>query len=201
MIKVDKNKVYESHGYSYRNFVVLDSIEKNLVFEWRNSENVRKWMYNQNVIEYNDHIRFLESLDSRDDCYYWLVYKDNKPVGVYDVTNIDRVNNTAENGLYLDPISQDSGTGFDFVKECFFFFFGVLDLERAVGGAVASNKNIIYLDQYFGFEFTSKRVERIGNESVEFWYSDNLTKDIFLDRYRNSSQKDFIRWYRINKKK
>lgn len=201
MIKVDKIIVYESHGYSFRNFVILDSKEKNIVFEWRNSENVRKWMYNQNIIEYNDHIRFLESLASRDDCYYWLVYKDKKPVGVYDVTNIDRVNNTAENGLYLDPNSQDSGSGFDFVKECFFFFFGVLNVERAVGGAVASNKDIIYLDQYFGFEFNSKRVERIGNESVEFWYSDNLTKDIFLEKYNNSSLKDFIRWYRINKKK
>lgn len=202
MISEINRNGYEVNDYYFKDFSKLNKDEIMMVWEWRNSPQVRKWMYNQNQIDYNEHVGFVKSLANRDDKYYWLVYKDKNPIGVYDITNINREQDTAENGLYMNPSSQYIGSGFDFVKACFYMFFGVMEIERAVGGAAADNKNILYIDQFLGFEFSKSYIKIIDGKPFEFLYSENLTRNKFLDIYNgNSSEKDFIKWYRNQKKK
>lgn len=193
---------YVVNDFFFKDFTKLDEKEVRMVLEWRNSPQVRKWMYNQEIISFEDHSNFVKSLSSREDKLYWLVYKDDEPVGVYDITNINREQDQAENGLYMNPAPKFTGSGFEFVRACFFMFFGIMKIGRAVGGAAANNKNIIFIDQFFGFEFTKSYTEIVNGQPFEFLYSDNLTKKRFLDIYESgSTEKDFIKWYRNQKKK
>jgi len=50
MIQIDRQKIYESHGYTFKNFVCLTEEEKMMILDWRNHENVRKEMVNKELI-------------------------------------------------------------------------------------------------------------------------------------------------------
>lgn len=44
------------------NFYNLNEEEMKLVFNWRNNELIRKWMYNQEIIELDKHLEFIKNL-------------------------------------------------------------------------------------------------------------------------------------------
>ena len=122
MINIDREIVYESHGYRFKNFTILSDDEKRMVLEWRNSADIRKWMLKTDIISYDDHCAFINSLSSRTDKYYWLVFTpEGSPIGVFDIVNVDYENNIAETGDYAKP--QRFGDGFYFLRECLFFYF------------------------------------------------------------------------------
>lgn len=119
MISIDRNTIYKTPRYSFKNFVQLSFEEKLNVLNWRNDINVRQWMYHSEVLQLDDHLKFVDGLSMRDDCYYWLVYDENEPIGVMNVTGVDKESDKAELGYYLVP--GLCGEGFFFVRECFFF--------------------------------------------------------------------------------
>ena len=43
-MRIDKNKIYRVDRYSFKNFVLLDRKEREMVWCWRNDERVRRWM-------------------------------------------------------------------------------------------------------------------------------------------------------------
>ena len=127
MINIDRNKIYESHGYKFKNFVLLSLEEKQMVLEWRNTPSVRKWMYNSESIELKDHLSFIENLSQREDKYYWLVTSPSgNYIGVFDITSVDKEKDEAEMGYYLNPSPEYMGEGLAFVKECHYFYFFTL---------------------------------------------------------------------------
>jgi hypothetical protein len=58
-------------------------------------------MINQDVIGFDAHLRWMDTLAQRDDCRYFLVHDDETPIGVLDFTSLDREKKTAEWGFYL----------------------------------------------------------------------------------------------------
>lgn len=67
------------------NLTDLNHEQKKMILEWRNHPDVRKWMYSKDIISYDEHIAFLNSLHSRKDEYYFLLKKDKQYIGVIDL--------------------------------------------------------------------------------------------------------------------
>ena len=124
------------------NFTELTLEEKEMVLIWRNSSEIRKWMYNQEEIELNDHLNFIESLKSRKDKLYFLVKKDKEYIGVIDFTEIIE-EESLHMGIYTNPNIKGNGKillnkiieySFDNLKvkkiysEVFFFFYKAYEL-------------------------------------------------------------------------
>jgi len=40
------------------NFIDLELKEKEMILEWRNHPDIRKWMYNQDEIKFEEHLSF-----------------------------------------------------------------------------------------------------------------------------------------------
>ena len=59
------------------NFIDLIYDEKKMVLEWRNNQNIKKWMYTQDDINLESHLNFIDSLKNSKDKLYFLVKKDN----------------------------------------------------------------------------------------------------------------------------
>ena len=183
MIEIDKRKVYESHGYKFKNFVCLTEEEKKLVLEWRNSPEIRKWMFNSDVITYQSHSDYIKSLEKRTDRYYWLVYTpENYPIGVFDIVNVDPIRNIAETGDYAKP--QKFGDGFYFLRECLFFYFNILKIENNYTEADVDNDNIHSLNSFFGIKYNGKKTTNQEGVLKEYLTCDSFTKDIFNERYK-----------------
>ena len=90
------------------NFTELTLEQKEMVLIWRNSSEIRKWMYSQEEIELNDHLNFIESLKSRKDKLYFLVKKDKEYIGVIDFTEIIE-EESLHMGIYTNPNIKGNG--------------------------------------------------------------------------------------------
>ena len=86
---------------SFVNFVHLSEEELRIVHYWRNLDYIRIWMDNSDPISIEEHLAFCSSLKTREDKKYFMIFVDNCPCGVYDLTNIDYKSATAEVGIYI----------------------------------------------------------------------------------------------------
>ncbi len=194
MIKIDKRKVYESHGYKFKNFITLTLEEKLKILEWRNHERVRNMMVNKETISRDSHLMFIESLNAREDCFYWLV-KDpaGVDVGVLDVIHVNFENNEGEIGFYLNP--SEAGKGFQFMIECDYFVFSQLELGNNIITANVNNQDVLLFDKYIGVVFES--VEKIGDEL--FYINKHGNGDYIIQHYHEFNLLDYARFVKKNK--
>lgn len=188
MIEIDRQKIYESHGYKFKNFVCLTDEEKRMVLDWRNSPNVRKWMYNSEPIELKDHMRFIDSLINKNDRYYWLVISpSNDYIGAFDITSVDFEKDFAEMGYYLNPSPLFMGEGLSFVKECHYFLFFYLLVGNNYGAIDKDNITAYLLAKYLGGVFS--------DENEKYYVTHNYDRDLFLERYE-ATVSDYISFYK-----
>ena len=66
------------------NFIDMSLEEKKMVLEWRNHEEIRKWMYNQDEISLDEHLKFIQNLEFNPFKQYLIVKKGNEFIGVID---------------------------------------------------------------------------------------------------------------------
>lgn len=197
MIEIDRYKIYESHGYKFKNFVCLTDEEKRMVLEWRNSPEIRKWMINSGEISLENHLAFIDGLRTRSDCYYWLVYKpDGVPIGVFDITKIDRGNNLTECGDYAKPKKFDDG--FYFLRECLYFYFNILEIEKNYTEAAVDNRNIHMLNTFFGIEYNGEKEVIENGQISKYLTCDSFSRDIFNSKYQLEFR-DFLQHIKIYK--
>jgi UDP-2,4-diacetamido-2,4,6-trideoxy-beta-L-altropyranose hydrolase/UDP-4-amino-4,6-dideoxy-N-acetyl-beta-L-altrosamine N-acetyltransferase len=131
------------------NFISLSKKEKEMVFEMRNDHRVRKWMYNQDLIKYEEHLLYIESLRERDDRVYFLVKEKKKYIGVVDLTNISYEKRSAELGIYANPALK--GVGTKLMHIILQYAFLVLDLKKIEANVLKENKKAIALYKRCGF--------------------------------------------------
>ena len=195
MIRIDKVKVYESHGYKFRNFVTLSLEEKLMVLEWRNHEKVRNMMVNKEKIGIDDHLTFIDKLYEREDCFYWLVEDPlGIDIGVLDLIHVDYDKDEGEIGFYINPV--EVGKGFEFMIECDFFVFNELKLGNNIVTVNVKNKDILLFDKYIGLTFEYK--EKIGNE--EFLINKHAKGDYIITHYEEFSLLNYAKFVKNNKK-
>ena len=95
-MQIDKQIIYQVNDYTFTNFILLDEEMIKQVWQWRNDPQIRKYMYNKEIIPLEDHFRFVQSLKERSDVAYWLVRKGEEPIGVTNLTDIDIEMSSAE---------------------------------------------------------------------------------------------------------
>lgn len=194
MIEVDKHKIYESHGYKFINFVDLTLAQKEMILSWRNHEKVRSMMVNKEIISFEDHLNFIEGLKERTDCYYWLVFDSTGvEIGVFDILHVDYQKDQGEIGYYLNPM--EVGNGFEFVIECNFFAYSIVQLGNNMVTINAKNQEVLMFYSYLGGKFEYS--EQIGDEI--FFINKHATGEYMVKNYDTFSLKDFARFVRKNR--
>ena len=150
MNQIDRRRVYQVGNYSYKNFVDLDEAETNMVWAWRNDDRIRQWMTNKNVIPFSDHLNFVNSLKTRDDKFYWLVYKGERPIAVLDIIDVDYEREETEPGYYLNPQLLNSGEGLFLNFNFRTLLFNELGFEYVKGNIKVGNDRAYTLSTFFG---------------------------------------------------
>lgn len=146
---IDKHTIFRLGDYSYKNFVELDEEEIRLVWSWRNDEQIRRWMTNKEEIPFENHLKFVESLNHREDKYYWLAYKNEQPVAVLDIIDVDFEKETTEPGYYLNPELLNSGEGLFFNYNFRSFLFHTLGFNSVTGNIKVGNERAFRMSTFF----------------------------------------------------
>lgn len=190
---IDKNKDYRIDSYLYRNFISLSLEEKEMVLGWRNHDSIRRWMNHSEVIPLENHLNYIESLKTREDVYYWLVYRDGEAIGVVDILDLNIETGCAETGYYLNPEYLDAGIGFEFYYYFKCFFHDVLLIEKGVGELLVGNVNSYMLITYFG-----GHAEKVTQRDTDTYLTMITTKESF-DKVKDGAN-DLLRFAKYIKK-
>jgi UDP-4-amino-4,6-dideoxy-N-acetyl-beta-L-altrosamine N-acetyltransferase len=121
-----------------------------MVLGWRNHPEISKWMIDQNEITVDQHLKFIESLKSRDDSLYWLVYNQDSPMGVVSSINVDYKRKKGFFGYYISPELLNNGNGLEFNYYCRNFYFNILNFEVLYGNIVLGNTKPYLLSLFLG---------------------------------------------------
>lgn len=130
------------------NFTCLSIKEKKMILEWRNSESIKKWMYNRDQISLNDHLSYIDSLSNKEDRKYFLIKNERNNYGVVDLTNIIK-NDSAELGIYVKPGLK--GHGSLLMYKIIDYAFNTLKLSLLSANVYLDNINAINLYEKFNF--------------------------------------------------
>jgi UDP-4-amino-4,6-dideoxy-N-acetyl-beta-L-altrosamine N-acetyltransferase len=82
------------------NFLNLDKDTLLTVLKWRNRDDIRVKMINQEIISESSHLKFCLSLKDRKDCIYYMALVDGVPSGVINYVKLNYEELSGEYGLY-----------------------------------------------------------------------------------------------------
>ncbi len=145
------------------NFIDMSLDEKKMVLEWRNHTDIRKYMYNREIISWENHLKYIEYLDGLRSKRYFLVKKDSEYIGTIDFTGIDLDKKETYLGLYAKPNLK--GVGDILMSSIIDYAFNSLKIDILKLEVLESNKRAINLYKRFDFkEFDRKIVN--GKEMI-----------------------------------
>jgi len=143
--------------YSFLNFCILEKEQINLIFQERNKEAVRKWMFDSKLVKIEEHYNFIASLKDSNSKIYLLVVRNNIPIGVYNLVEISE--GKAQGGFYLFENSKEKNLGLEFLYFCLKYVFENLNINEIYGYSLKANRNANSINKYLGFEFNEKNNE------------------------------------------
>lgn len=129
------------------NFIDLSDDEKKMVLEWRNHPNIKKWMYSQDNISLENHLKFIESLYNNKNKLYFIVKQHEDYIGVADFYNFK--DESCDIGLYQNPNTK--GKGQDIMNEICKYAFSILNLRSIFAEVIITNVRAYNLYNKFGF--------------------------------------------------
>ena len=147
-----------------KNFIDLNEDEKSIVLFSRNSENIRKWMYNSEVISELSHLEFIEKLKIDKVNKYFLVSQNNEYIGVIYFNKIDYKTKSAYFGLYGIVQSKIKGIGRILEEVSIDYAFNILKLKRLKLEVFSDNIQVRNLHKKYNFIETNKKL--INNHEV-----------------------------------
>ncbi len=129
-------------------FVNLGDEEKEMVRGWRNSEDIRKWMFSNHVISASEHVKFIENLKNDDSRFYWLFKIDGMPEGVGSFQDVDFSGMTGNLGIY----SIKKGAGKLIMKYLLYLWFDVMGMRALKCELLRENIKAYEFYKLFGFK-------------------------------------------------
>lgn len=123
-----------------------------MILDWRNHENIKKWMYAQDEISVDVHFGFIDELQFSKSRQYMVVKKDNKYVGVVDFTKIDGTNKECYFGLYANPFENIAGIGRALEEVCLKYILDLLNLNKIKLEVFSDNVRVLNLHKKYKFK-------------------------------------------------
>lgn len=154
---IDRNHIYVYGKYTYVNFVLLSQAELLEVLGWRNHPSVRKYLNNNDLIQENEHLSFCYNLNNNNEKFYWLVKKNNKPIGVLNIINVDYSERTCESGFYLVPDLLGSGEGLFVMRNYKTFLLKELKFKAVYGHNFYDNMSALIITMFLGAKINNVR--------------------------------------------
>jgi UDP-4-amino-4,6-dideoxy-N-acetyl-beta-L-altrosamine N-acetyltransferase len=152
--------------YSLRPFTEGD---KDIIYNWRNSERIRLNMYNDQPIPYDKHDQwFKEVLDNQMSYYRLFMYR-NQPLGLVSFKKDSSKEQTCVWGFYIgeNNVPKGSGTimgilGLDYAFQC-------LNMKTVIGEVLDFNYKSKKFHQKLGFhqDFHYKNTIKRTNEWID----------------------------------
>jgi len=140
----------------FENILRVNDKIKEKIRQWRNKEEIRKYMLNQHIITKEEHLNWLESLKNRNDWKFWVVFVEERPIGSVYLQNIDFKNLTSEWGFYIgEDDFKGKGLGKYILFKLLKFYFEEMKYEVLFTKVLSDNIAALNIYRKFKFKMIS----------------------------------------------
>jgi len=130
----------------------VEASDKERILVWRNSADVRPYMYTDHLISPEEHERWFAGLWGDETRRYWIIELDGKPVGLANLYDIDRRNQRSAWAYYLaDPAVRGLGVGSYVEYWVLEYVFEALRFAKLWCEVLVDNEAVWKLHETFGF--------------------------------------------------
>lgn len=108
-IRKDYLDLFRGLMFRIVDYVDLTESESKQVWFVRNLPEIRQYMTNTEMFDFETHCQFIETLRNNEIKKYWAVFERENLIGGYSLVNIN--SETGERGIFISPQYQKSGMG------------------------------------------------------------------------------------------
>jgi len=156
-----------SSSYSLR---TLKNSDLKLILSWRNDINISKYMFNNHLISFEEHLIWYRKNCSNKNIKLFIIEKSNIPVAFFSL-KISETNNDAEWGFYKSPQAYGK-IGFDMCNLVLNHAFTNINIEKII--AYVKTINIKSINLHLKLGFKSELIDSVNFER-------NFNKDNFVE--------------------
>jgi UDP-4-amino-4,6-dideoxy-N-acetyl-beta-L-altrosamine N-acetyltransferase len=139
----------QTNGVTWRS-LLLGDLER--ILAWRNSQEIRQFMYTDHEISPAEHARWFGEAMSSDTRIYWIIELDGLPVGLANLYDISTRHERAYWAFYLaDAAVRGRGVGSATERFVLNHAFSVLGLNKLCCEVLATNESVVRMHQRYGF--------------------------------------------------
>ena len=135
--------------YTFHNFNNINNTQKKQVLNLRNKPHIREWMFDSQVISWDQHIDFCKDLKSDQTKMYFFVMRNDCFIGVYSITEIE--NYVGQGGFYISAEAAHKKLAVEFIFHSIKYIFEFTNIKTIYGLEDINNKNVFTINRLFGF--------------------------------------------------
>lgn len=159
------NKNIDLENASLISFINLNDEEAEMVRQWRNHDEIKKWMYQDHIISPEEHARFINGLKEDGRNFYWLAKnKQREAIGVISLNRVDFKNGNAYLGIYSNPYRKYPNAGRLLIQCLKTIAFDIAKIHTLKLEFIETNQRIINFYRRMGFNDEGRLKEFVFKE-------------------------------------
>jgi UDP-4-amino-4,6-dideoxy-N-acetyl-beta-L-altrosamine N-acetyltransferase len=153
----------EKMDLEFEDISKIDDLKKlELIREWRNKEEIRKFMINDHKITKQEHKKWLDKIRNDGKYKAWFIKYKKKPIGLAYLTEIDYENKLTNWGFYIaDETMRGKGIGFATLYKLMIKVFDEMGFKKMKTTVLKNNKIAIKLYEKMGFKKEGKTKQQL----------------------------------------
>lgn len=143
-------------------------LEKDLkqVLAWRNSDRIRACMYTDKIISWDEHYDWYQKTLDNQYTINMICEFQGQPIGVSNITQIDRHNSKCLWGFYIGNINAPKGSGYAMGLQFLDFIFNNLSLRKVCSEVLGFNHKSIDFHHNLGFQQEGILKEHVLKQNI-----------------------------------
>lgn len=121
-----------------------------IVLKWRVDPEIARYMFTDVQYDLDKQRRWFANIKDDKACRYWIIYYQDKPVGLINLAAIDRVNLRCTAGYYIGEL-QYRQLGAMIPPYLYNYVFREMKFRKIYGEVLAGNKSILKIHTMHGF--------------------------------------------------
>lgn len=149
MLSISKfKKTYEI----FKGFRLINKADSLLLLTWRNSDYVRIYMKNSDLITREIHQQWFQKIIASETDLYFVYEQNITPWGIVYFNNIDRNTTAAEWGFYLGKQNLPKGTGTKMLNNAILLVNNKIKLSTIYATVISTNNKSLHMHLKLGFK-------------------------------------------------
>ncbi len=162
------------------------------VLDWRNSYRIRREMYSEHIISWEEHQNWFDRVTDTGTSLHFVFEISGRPVGVVNVTDIDRTHNRCHWGFYIGEPDAPRGSGTIMGYRALALLLEDLGFYRVIGEAICTNTASIKYHKRLGF---IEEGRLIGHAFKGGYYRDVIAMAITRDHWENIKPELYYKYF------